>query len=84
MIFSNYSPQSYAKMYRNFSQAGILQKGKNNKTLRQPPVWASRASPAQKLQYFRVVYYNFLKDEFFFIGNSFGLKIFELFACETN
>ena len=94
MIFSNYKPQSYAKMYRNFFvNRGFCRKLKmteshfwTNVMLRQPHVQASRASPAQKSQDLRVVYSKKLfKGQFFcFLGNSFGWQIFELFAHETN
>ena len=54
--------------------------------LRQPHVWASRASPAQKLQGFRVAYSkNFSRATFFvFVSLSNGGKIYDQFARETN
>ena len=56
--------------------------------LRQPRIWASRASPAKKWPGLRVVTgfipKTFQALHFFFLGDSFGRYIFELFARETN
>ena len=54
--------------------------------LRQPRVWAFRASPPQKLRGLRVVLDQklFKTYIFCFLEHSFGRYIFELFARETN
>ena len=54
--------------------------------LRQPRIWASRASPAQKMRGLRVVLFQKLFQGyiFCFLGDSFGQYIFEQYARETN
>ena len=57
-----------------------------NVTTRQPDVWPSRASPAQKALGFRVVWFQklFRDSILFLLVHSFGRYIFELFVRETN
>ena len=95
--FADYNPQSCIKNVQEFfCQAGKSFFCRNlkktefhfwaNVMLRQPQVWASRAFPAQKNRYLRVVLFQklFKGYIFCFLGHTIGWYIFELFVCETN
>ena len=95
MSFAIYNPKNVEELYFQagklffFAEIGKIAKCNfwANVMTRQPDVWASRASPAQKARGFRVVWFQKLFRDYilFVLVHSFGRYIiFELFVRETN